>query len=475
MMDTNRRDFIKGAATAVAALPTFRILSQENDAGPDAATVNVAIIGYGAAGQVLSESALRIPGVRITAVCDIWKLGRDKGKSFCWGMKQDAKIYEDYREMLEKEDKNIDAVIVATPDWMHAEHTNACLRAGKHVYCETPMSHWLDQAKSMVLAQRETGKLLQIGNQLRSNPRYVHAIDRVMREANVLGVVPHAYAQWSRPVAPFLTVRERMWVPAETLERYGYANMEHLLNWRWFAKYSKGPMSGFGSRQVDLFFWAWDCTPVAVTALGGNDYYCRENNDNVTAAYEFKTKDGNIRRGLYQVLTTTSNTGYERFMGENGTLLLSETYASIGRETRYDESEPEWDAFVEKGLIRAPAKRLLVEKYMEHGRKENVLINVDPSLDVPSDGVPATLFLRDGQLVCHCQYISRRYTLPVELNKPAHQPHLENFFDAVRQNKPEMLTCPPEAAYRTLVAVLAANESAAKRQTLYFKPDDFRV
>ena len=82
--------------------------------------------------------------------------------------------------MLDKE-KQLDAVIIATPDFWHAQHTIDCLKAGKHVYCEKEMSNTLEGARSMVLAQRETGKLLQIGHQRRSNPRYLHCLPQAAR------------------------------------------------------------------------------------------------------------------------------------------------------------------------------------------------------------------------------------------------------------------------------------------------------
>ena len=444
----NRRTFLKGTAAAAAILPTFNILSQDkNTIGPADDQINVAVIGYGAEGQILTDAAMKIPGVRFRAVCDIWAFHRQKARGVLRSMGHDVTVYEDYREMLAKEDKNIDAVIVATPDWMHAEHTNACSRAGKHVYCEKEMSNQLEKAKSMVITQRETGKILQIGHQRRSNPRYMHAINNVIRKANMLGRVTHAYGQWNRSVAPFLSVRERLNIPTETLQKYGYENMQQFLNWRWFAKYGGGPMVDLGSHQIDLFFWAWDCAPISVTAIGGNDYYSREMNDNVMAMYEFKTKEGKINRAYYQVLTTSSRGGfYEQFMGENGSLTISEIAArgnTVQREVR--EGVPTWDQFAKQGLVLQPKKPVAAQV------SSNVAIDVRVTAE--AEGWP----------------------LPVDLLKPAHMPHLENFFFAVRKNKPEALNCPADLAYESAVAVLAANVSVAKRQTIYFKPEDFKA
>ena len=131
----NRRDFIKAAGATAAFLPTFSVLSQEYKAetiGPAQDQVNVGVIGYGAEGQILVDAAIKIPGVRIKAVCDIWPYHRQMagGLGRLGNDVTSKTVYEDYREMLAKEDKNIDAVIIATPDWMHAEHTNYCLKAG---------------------------------------------------------------------------------------------------------------------------------------------------------------------------------------------------------------------------------------------------------------------------------------------------------------------------------------------------------
>jgi predicted dehydrogenase len=448
----NRRTFLKGSAAAATFLPTFNILSQadKNTIGPKDDDIKVAVIGYGAEGQILTDAAMKIPGVRFTAVCDIWPYNQKRAKGILKAMGHTVNVYEDYREMLDKDGKNFDAVIIATPDWMHAEHTCACLRAGKHVYCEKEMSNQLAKAKEMVLCQRETGKILQIGHQRRSNPRYMHAFNRVIRESNMLGRVTHAYAQWNRSVAPFITNSPKLDIPTETLQKYGYENMEQYYNWRWFSKYGGGPMVDLGSHQIDLFFWVWDCQPISVTAIGGNDYYNRQMNDNVMAMYEFKTKEGKINRAYYQVLTTSARGGfYEQFMGENGSLTISEIAArgnAVQREVRADgPSEADWAVFAKQGLVIQPKKGVSMEV------TSNVAL--DARVSVQADGWP----------------------MPVDLLKPAHMPHLENFFFAVRKNKPEALNCPALLAYESAVAVLAANDSVAQRKTITFKPEDFHV
>ena len=177
------------------------------------------------------EAMLRIPGLRFRAVCDIWtEYNLRRVVNTLKRFKQEPNGYEDYREMLDKE-KQLDAVIIATPDFWHAQHTIDALKAGKHVYCEKEMSNTLEGARSMVLAQRETGKLLQIGHQRRSNPRYLHCYHKLLGEAKLLGRIVTVNGQWNRAVAPDLGAPDRYAIPAghaEAVRVQGHASVPQL-------------------------------------------------------------------------------------------------------------------------------------------------------------------------------------------------------------------------------------------------------
>ncbi|MGZ5497666.1 MAG: Gfo/Idh/MocA family protein, partial [Candidatus Aminicenantales bacterium] len=230
----SRRDFLRSSATAGfgAALAGAAFGQDAPQAQPvpapaaakSADELRVAVIGCGAQGRVLIESMLRIPGIRIGAICDIWSYSRQYTGNYLKKYGHIAATYEDYRELLASE-KGLQAAVVATPDWVHAEHANACLRAGLPVYCEKEMSNSLDKARSMVLTARETGRLLQIGHQRRSNPRYIHAIDRLIREKKLIGRVTVDFAQWNRAKADLLGWPEKYVIDQATLDKYGYGSM----------------------------------------------------------------------------------------------------------------------------------------------------------------------------------------------------------------------------------------------------------
>ncbi|MHC4758783.1 MAG: Gfo/Idh/MocA family protein [Planctomycetota bacterium] len=165
----NRRSFLRSTAAVGAGLVLSpSVLAQQTPSSDD---INVALLGAGAQGKVLAMDCLKIPGVRFKAICDIWDYNRDWLSRRIKAYRHEHNTYTDYAEMLASE-KDLDAVIVATPDFWHAEHAIACLNAGLHVYCEKEMSNTIEDAKKMVLVARQSGKLMQIGHQRRSNPRY---------------------------------------------------------------------------------------------------------------------------------------------------------------------------------------------------------------------------------------------------------------------------------------------------------------
>jgi predicted dehydrogenase len=448
----NRRRFLTTAAGAGAGLAlsgrAFAIA-----AAPRGDAINLAVIGAGNQGQVLIEQLRKIPGVQFRAVCDIWK---DYNlRLVCRRLqayKYPTKPYEDYREMLASE-KDLDAVVVATPDWMHAEHAIACLKAGLHVYCEKEMSNSLEKARQMVLAARETGRLLQIGHQRRSNPRYIHAKDKLLGEAALLGRITNAYAQWNRSVAASgpRGYPQQYAIDDATLHRYGYDSMDHFRDWRFYKKYGGGLLADLGSHQVDIFAWFLGAAPKRVTAFGGNDYWKQyEWYDNVTTFYEFETPAGPVQ-ALYQALSTTSARGYyETFMGTDGTLQISEPAAKCriyaeGHLITQEGKHP-WDVWAAKGYIQR-----LPDTPKEEAPKEMSAILALYGQSLP----PVT------------------YLLNLQWDEPYHKPHLENFIEAVRGKA--KLNCPGEVAYETAVQVLRANEAIAAGRPLAFDPAEFKV
>jgi predicted dehydrogenase len=409
--------------------------------------INVAIVGAGSQGRNLVLNALNIPGIHFVAVCDIWGYSQDYGKGIIKAkQKTTPNVYSDYHDMLEKEPL-LDAVIIATPDWMHSPITVDCLKAGKHVYCEKEMSNTLEGARKMVEAARETGKLLQIGHQRRSNPRYMHTLELIHKE-KIIGSLTHTYGQWNRPKRLELGWPANRTMKDEDLKRAGYDTMERFRNWRWYRQYSGGAIADLGSHQIDIFSWFLRANPIAVMAGGGNDYYQKgEWYDHVMAIYEYdkapgsKPTDvlGHKVRGFYQVLNTSGWGGYyEVFMGDQGVIEVSE-------DTK--------KGFIVRAPDAPPKKWLDEAEKVAQGGMEAVKLYVGETLK--ASGRP------------------KETKLEQMTEKAPHQLHLENFFSAIRNGT--ALSCPPEVGYETCVTVLKANDAVAAQKRLEFDAKDFHI
>ena len=446
----DRRSFLKSTAAVGAGLAFAPgLLAQTASGGSN--DINVALLGAGAQGQTLMAAAVKIPGVRFKAVCDIWEAYNQKlATRTLKALGHENNAYVDYKEMLDKEKGKIDAVLIATPDFWHAEHTVACLGAGLHVYCEKEMSNTLDGAKKMVEAQKKTGKLLQIGHQRRSNPRYIHCYEKLLsKDASVLGRITTVNGQWNRAAREFDGwPKNTPEIPQATLEKYGFKSIQQFRNWRWFKGLGGGPIVDLGSHQIDIYNWFLWGQPRSVIASGGVDYYDKKTHewyDTVMAIYEYPTEAGLVR-AYYQVLTTNGAYGYyEMFMGDKATLQISE---SGGRGAVYPEPGAELAArlteFVKKSILSAPKEQ------------EQPKVEAGAALDVRETPLPPA------------------FGIPVTLdNKPYHQPHLENFFNAVRGKA--KLNCPAEVGYETAVTVLKVNDAVEAAKRLEFKPEEFRA
>lgn len=437
--DINRRTFLRSTAAIGAGIYLAPNAIAAPAKGDD---LNVALLGCGAQGQVLIDSCLKIPGIRFKAVCDIWQAYNQRRVSrLLKKYRHQHNTYVDYQDMLASE-KDLDAVIIATPDFWHAEHAIACLKAGLNVYCEKEMSNTLQGARKMVAAAKQSGKLMQIGHQRRSNPRYIHCYEKVVKAGQMLGRITTVNGQWNRSARPDLGWPEKATIDQATLTKYGFKSMAQFRNWRWYKGLGGGPIVDLGSHQIDIFSWFLGANPKSVIASGGTDYYDKSTHewyDTVMAIYEYQTPTG-IVRAYYQTLTTNSNGGYfESFMGDKGTLQISES-ASRGSVYR-EPSAPQWDKWVKAGVINSP--------------KAPAKLDSTAVLDVRETAAPPA------------------FELPITMLKKYHQPHLENFFDSVRGKT--KLNCPAEIGYETAVAVLKVNQAVEAACRLEFKAGDFKV
>ena len=247
----SRRSFLRNSSTASVGagliVTSKTALGQEgSDKGKK---VRCGIVGYGDEGKALRESSMFLKDlVCFPAVSDIWPRNLRAGKGQISASKQgggadgtECNAYADPAEMIEKED--LDCIIVATPDFVHHTYSIMGLEKGLDVYCEKLMSNSIDSARQMVEAQKKTGKLLAIGHQRRSNPRYLHVKNEILGKRQLLGWITHMTAQWNRSRGGSVPREIPMGKDAlsdEILQKFGYnggaKGMFEFRNWRMYKK-----------------------------------------------------------------------------------------------------------------------------------------------------------------------------------------------------------------------------------------------
>ena len=260
-----RREFASTAA--MAALSTVLAPRRVLGAQAPANKLNIAAVGVGGMGAANLKAC---EAENIVALCDV---DRDyAAKTFALYPK--ATVYTDYRVMLEKQ-KDIDAVIIATPDHTHAVITMACLQAGKHVYCQKPLTHTVAEARAIADAAGKHKVVTQMGNQGHS-----YESMRLLKEwldAGAIGQVSEVHAWTDRPVGgdPWsdFAVRARptdtppvpdtldwdKWIGPAAFRPY---SPEYLpMKWRAWLDFGTGPLGDMGCHILDPAFWALELGP----------------------------------------------------------------------------------------------------------------------------------------------------------------------------------------------------------------------
>ena len=270
----NRREFLgKGAAVGLGVLnhPGFsgRVFGA-ND------RLVMGLIGAGGRGRGVMQEFIQqglpagsrppAPGaVEFTAVCDVYEVNLDLGIEMAGGT---AKGYRDYRQLLAR--KDIDAVLIATPEHWHHRQLIDSVAAGKDAYCEKPMSHSIEEGAEMVAAVGKTDRIVQVGMQRRSSPGVIEA--KKYLDDGTLGEVNLVRAEWywntalhTRPVMREKLDWERFVGPAP---RQPFDPVR-FRNWRYFWDFSGGNMTDQGTHLIDVIQWFMGVTePVAAVNYG---------------------------------------------------------------------------------------------------------------------------------------------------------------------------------------------------------------
>ncbi|HVR76618.1 MAG TPA: Gfo/Idh/MocA family oxidoreductase [Planctomycetota bacterium] len=326
----HRRSFLFRAASGGLALGALRAPAFAARRGANE-KVLVAVMGTNGRGSDLARGFARQEGCEVAVISDVDERAAAKGVAEAAKVQGTSpRIERDFRKALD--DGSIDALVIAAPDHWHAPAGILACAAGKHVYVEKPCSHNAREGEILVEAARKHRRAVQMGNQRRSWPKIMEAIERV--KSGVVGRVYYSRG-WYSNTRPSIGHGKRMDAPAwldfdlwqGPAPRRPFADNIVHYNWHWFWNWGTGEIGNNGVHAIDLCRWGLGVDyPIRVSS-GGGKY--RHEDDQETPDTHVVTFDFDGRRSITWEGLSSSPHGLEgegfgvSFHGEAGTVLLS--------------------------------------------------------------------------------------------------------------------------------------------------------
>jgi predicted dehydrogenase len=312
--DLSRRDFVKtatvvtAAAAAIEGAPAIQKVKAANS------QVQYGMVGTGSRGSYLLKHLKNINAGRCVAICDLQQVALDHGAAT---IGNNPKTYKDYRELLDR--KDLDAVFVITPLYVHYPITRDVLLSGRHVFCEKCLVFKPEEVHALrALKEQHPKQILQTGLQRRYS--YFYQTVKSMVDKGILGNVHHIHAQWHRNM---INKPSTLW----TMKPGG---RENVYNWRLFREFSGGLPAELASHQVDVSDWMFGSSPEFVMGLGSLDMLKdgRDVYDNTQMIYQYSGG----RKLTYSAISTNQFLPYfngtrpemgEIIMGTDGTIEIT--------------------------------------------------------------------------------------------------------------------------------------------------------
>jgi predicted dehydrogenase len=334
MSRMNRRKFLETSAALATGFTVSYATADETKPRPPSEKVVVGLVGCGGMGRANLKDFMRLPDFEIAAVCDVDPAHAEYALADIRRARRPTEkvLFEkDFRRIVER--KDIDAVIIATPDHWHPYVFLAACANDKDVYCEKPLSHNLVEGRAMVSAARRQKRVVQIGTQQRSGKHFQDAVKYVqsgrlghifMCRTWITNKTPPEGVGHPPDENPPPGVDYDMWLgPAP--KRAFNRNRFHY-EFRWFWDYGNGLCNDWGVHLNDIVLWAMNVSaPISVSAIGGKQEITDNSDtpDTLDVCYEYPgfTHIYTVRRGRTLFGFHDMGHGIE-FQGTNGTLTL---------------------------------------------------------------------------------------------------------------------------------------------------------
>jgi len=329
----SRRQFLKGTVASGAGVvltgreATARVLGANDKIG-------IGVLGSGGRAQYLMDLFNENPGVEIMAVCDVYEPHREKALKKAVeaiGPSPGAKGYLDYREVLDR--KDIDAVIIGSPDHWHKPMLVDAVRAGKDVYLEKPIMHSIEEGLEMVRAAEETKRIVQTGTQQRSWEHYL--LGKHLVDSGKLGKLSFVYTYWYQDYAAARGWNRLSEIETDKLDWKKFLGSapdqpftpEKYVWWRFFWDFGGGILTDLLTHWIDVIQWYMGQAAPKTATTTGDVYIMKwQCPDTITAAYEFP---GDFNVTFNGALNNSIDDGGIEFRGTEATLKIDREHLAL--------------------------------------------------------------------------------------------------------------------------------------------------
>lgn len=450
--ELNRRDFLRGGsvATLMAMMGGVPILAEDKPAvNADGSTnyssvsppIKFGVIGCGTWGREVLKTMAKLPNAPVLAICDTYPAYLKRAASSA----PQAESITDYRQVLEK--KDIEAVVIATPSHQHKQVVLDALQAGKHVYCEAPLAHTLDDARAIAKAAKDNLKVnFQSGLQARSDKQVLNLVNFV--RTGVLGKNIKIRSQWHKKAS------WRSTSPNPDRERE--------LNWRLSQKTSPGLVGEIGIHQVDVGAWFLASLPVAVTGHGSILQWKddRDVADTIQVAIEYA---GGVVHNYESTLGNSFDSSYDIFFGSDSAIMLRDRHAWMFKEV--DAQLLGWEVYAKKENFYKEVGIVLgagATKQTEH-KKDSDVVDEKSQLEYAlSNFITNTNLIKSGV---------EDYSSAFDVNDKA---AMKEYLDDI-QKKSRVPAAGWQEGYEATVVSIVANEAITKGKRIQFEKAWFEV
>lgn len=306
----SRRKFVSDSALAVSGLALLSkpLFGYEN---PYNVKIRVGLIGAGSRGSGLASLLKEHPNVELIACCDIVPEHLQQGMKYA---AKGARAYTDYRKLLEN--KNVDAVIIATPLFLHYPMAVDAMDSGKHVYLEKSMTYDIPQVLALAKKVKNSNLVFQVGYQYRYYGLYIKVKEVI--DQNWVGKITHFECQYNRNSNWRNPVKD--------------PKMERIINWRMYREYCGGPLSELCAHEIDMVNYLSGDHPIKAIGMGGIDYWKdgRDTFDNVRTIYEYSN---GVKATFNSVLSNAYDGFSIRILGDKATIVIQRENAFIYTES----------------------------------------------------------------------------------------------------------------------------------------------